>query len=219
MAKLLGPLRRPEVGPRQAGRRPDPRAAATIRKILNATARMLLQDGPTRMSLRDVAVAAQVSRGTLYRYFSSKEQLLEAYTQFMRGRFESGLRAAVEMYEPAERFEPFLNFYARFFARRQAQQFLETEPAFALKYFRDTFTSVIDQTVTLLGPVFESWEASLGRVLDHRFLAEMIVRDLISNILVSAPDAGRSISKLAETLGVEESAQTRSRRRRATVSA
>ncbi|MDX3901444.1 MAG: helix-turn-helix domain-containing protein [Sphingobium sp.] len=218
-AHLLGPLRRREAVPRQAGRRPDPRAAATIRKILSATERMLLRAGPTRMSLRDVAVEAQVSRGTLYRYFSSKEQLRKAYTEFMRARFESGLRAAVEAHAPAERLAPFLDFFGHFFARPQAHQFLQAEPAFALEYFRDTFTSVIEQTTALLQPVFASWEENLGRDLDHRFLAEMIVRDLISNILVPAPDGGTSIAKLAETLGVGEPAQSRSRRRRAVVSA
>lgn len=218
-AHILGPLRRPEIAPRQAGRRPDPRAAATIRKILDATEQMLLRSGPSGMSLRDVAIEADVSRGTLYRYFSSKQQLLRAYTEFMRARLESGLQAAVEAHDPTDRLEPFIDFFGHFFARPQARQFLEAEPAFALEYFRDTFASVIERTTALLQPVFSNWEESLGRSLDHGFLAEMIVRDLISNILVPAPDGGTSVAKLAATLGVGDPVQSKSRRRRASVSA
>jgi len=218
-AHILAPLRRPEIAPRQAGRRPDPRAAATIRKILDATERTVLRAGMHGMSLRDVAAEAGVSRGTLYRYFSSKQQLLQSYTGFMRSRLERGLKAAVEAHEPTERFQPFLDSFGHFFARKQARQFLEAEPAYALEYFRESFESSVSQTCELLQHVFESWEESLGRTLDHRFLAEVIMRDLISNILVPAADEGSSMSKLVSALGVDAAVQSKSRRRSATVSA
>ncbi len=180
---------------------------------------MLLRAGVNGMSLRDVATEAEVARGTLYRYFSSKEQLLHGYTEFMRARLESGLTAAVEAHAPTERFKPFLDFFGHFFARKQARQFLEAEPAFALEYFRRNHESAITRTCELLKPVFEDWQASLGRPLDHRFLADLVLRDLISNILVPSRDGHTSVEMLPETLGVGVRVHSGAARRRATVSA
>ena len=51
----------------------------TSDRILDATLAVLGRAGPRRLSLSDVASAAGVSRPTLYRWFPSKEALLEAF--------------------------------------------------------------------------------------------------------------------------------------------
>ena len=47
-------------------------------RIIDAGYRMLLQFGEDKTSMGDIAVAAGVSRGTLYRYFGDRDQLLAA---------------------------------------------------------------------------------------------------------------------------------------------
>ncbi|MDG2028780.1 MAG: TetR/AcrR family transcriptional regulator [Acidimicrobiales bacterium] len=47
-------------------------------RIVDAGYRMLLQFGENKTSMGDIAEAADVSRGTLYRYFGDRDQLMEA---------------------------------------------------------------------------------------------------------------------------------------------
>ena len=54
-------------------------------KILQAALECFMQLGISRTSLRDVARHAQVSRGTVYRYFSERQELIDATIE-LRGR-------------------------------------------------------------------------------------------------------------------------------------
>src|SRR5579871_5732919 len=50
--------------------------AARRRRVLDATLRLAGEGGLDAVQMRDVAAAAGVALGTVYRYFSSKERLL-----------------------------------------------------------------------------------------------------------------------------------------------
>jgi AcrR family transcriptional regulator len=66
------PVMHPRRRPRQA------RAQATVEAIIQATARVLIEDGYDRASTNRIAQAAGVSIGSLYQYFPSKEALVAA---------------------------------------------------------------------------------------------------------------------------------------------
>ncbi|NED63739.1 helix-turn-helix transcriptional regulator, partial [Streptomyces sp. SID10244] len=51
---------------------------ATEDRLLEATDRLVRQVGVRRLSMSEVARAAGVARGTLYRYYESRDVLLEA---------------------------------------------------------------------------------------------------------------------------------------------
>src|SRR4051794_37910637 len=67
---------RPRTVPRKAPR--QDRSRATVDAILDATARVLVQEGYDRTSTNRIAVKAGVSVGSLYQYFPSKEALVAA---------------------------------------------------------------------------------------------------------------------------------------------
>ena len=52
---------------------------STRHRILVATAEVLGRSGQTKLSLSEVALQAGVSRPTLYRWFASKQELLDAF--------------------------------------------------------------------------------------------------------------------------------------------
>lgn len=60
----------------QSDRRRERRAAARKSQIIEAAARLFSEKGFHRTTTRDIAEAADVSEGTLYNYFESKDDLL-----------------------------------------------------------------------------------------------------------------------------------------------
>ena len=68
---------------------------STRQRILAATAEVLGRNGMTKLSLSEVALQAGVSRPTLYRWFASKRDLLDAFVVWERQYYE---RAVAEGY-------------------------------------------------------------------------------------------------------------------------
>jgi AcrR family transcriptional regulator len=83
-------------------------------RILEATLKVLARTGVSRLSLSDVAVTAGVSRPTLYRWFSSKEALLEAFGLYEQQRYDAGIAQAVAGLEGDARLEAVLCFIVEF---------------------------------------------------------------------------------------------------------
>lgn len=70
--------------------------AARRRRVLDATLRLASEGGFDAVQMRDVAAAADVALGTVYRYFASKERLLlEAMAEQ-----QADLRAYLESHPP-----------------------------------------------------------------------------------------------------------------------
>jgi len=68
--------RRPLIKPRKVAS--QGRARATVKALLDATARILVKEGFDRASTNRIADVAGVSVGSLYQYFPSKEALVAA---------------------------------------------------------------------------------------------------------------------------------------------
>lgn len=58
--------------------RPGPDRRDLSERILDAARQLVVQQGARRLSLSEVATLAGVSRPTIYRYFVSKEDLIDA---------------------------------------------------------------------------------------------------------------------------------------------
>jgi AcrR family transcriptional regulator len=72
--------------------------AARRRRVLDATLALAAEGGFDAVQMRDVAAAADVALGTVYRYFSSKERLLlEAMAEQ-----QADLRSYLHSHPPAE---------------------------------------------------------------------------------------------------------------------
>ena len=69
---------------------------ATQERLLDATDRLVRQLGIKKTSMADVARSAGVARGTLYRYFESREVLLDALAHRAADRFFAAVAAAMD---------------------------------------------------------------------------------------------------------------------------
>src|SRR5579862_2636797 len=68
---------------------------ATRDRILEGALAALGRVGPRRLTMSDVSDRAGLSRGTVYRYFPSKEDLLAVLAQYEQDRFSDGLRRSL----------------------------------------------------------------------------------------------------------------------------
>ncbi len=93
--------------------------------------------------MRDVSESAGVSRGTLYRYFPTRDDLLTGLVQEEVRRFRERVSAALE--DPSggeERIRVVLEQAMQHIREHAAlQRMLETDPAFLLRSLRAQFTT------------------------------------------------------------------------------
>src|ERR1700689_742200 len=83
--------------------------SATEERILTAGLDLIGRGGVRRLGMRGVAEAAGVSRGTLYRYFPSKDHVLAAAAAYDAQRFSEGIDAVLSAAQsPEQRITAFM---------------------------------------------------------------------------------------------------------------
>jgi AcrR family transcriptional regulator len=74
-------------------------AESTRERILQAALECFMQLGISRTSLHDVARHAQVSRGTVYHYFSQRQELIDATIEMRGQRYYHEAATKMEAYD------------------------------------------------------------------------------------------------------------------------
>lgn len=105
----------PAPADRRMGRPPlldDPRA-----QILQAAAKLFADKGYAASSLSELAAAMNYSKGAIYNYFGSKQEIYDAIIIFtLTGLYETAAAAVQETDPPPERLRRFMIAHARFLA-------------------------------------------------------------------------------------------------------
>ncbi len=164
-------------------------SSPSIIKILSGALDAIAERGVRRLSMSDIIEASGVSRGTMYRYFSNKEDVLAAVAEFVCTGFETGVRDAAEGIEdPIERFRQVMLFYARYTNENSPDRVFEVEPRFHLSFFRSRFDRYKVAVCSALEPTLEYVEAKLGKKINTEGFVEVLVRLQLSTLLVPADD-------------------------------
>ena len=100
-------------------------------RILDAAQRLLFRTGARKLSLSDVATLAGVSRPTIYRYFASKEDLIDAMGKRERRRFATAMDKAMSGVVGVARLEAAVDVVATFLEAQPPGRLLDLEPGFA----------------------------------------------------------------------------------------
>jgi AcrR family transcriptional regulator len=144
--------------------------------------------GVRRLGMRELAEAAGVSRGTLYRYFPSKEHVLAAAAAFDGQRFTNGLDAALAVERgPARRISAFMSYSFEFIRTHPCRPLFESEPGFVMSYLLDNLPALRDELVRHLGDAFDAVPAVAAGTLGKDELADVIAR------LFACPAAPRDL--------------------------
>ncbi|MDZ4290791.1 MAG: TetR/AcrR family transcriptional regulator [Hydrogenophaga sp.] len=194
--------------------RSNRRSEITIANILAATENIVLESGAERISILDVCRAANVSRGTFYRYFASQDELLDAFSRHKRERFHVALAEAVEScQDPDERFAALIRYLDYYLEHGRARRLLVVAPEYALGFFRRIFHDSVVRFQDVLSVVFDAWEARLGVKLDRELVCELLIRYVLSEQLVPGDTdrkaLPRRIGRLVESLTAGTSSRAR----------
>jgi AcrR family transcriptional regulator len=123
---------------------------STRRRILAATFVVLARDGRRKLQLSDVAAEAKVSRPTLYRYFGSKEGLLEAFGLYEQDNFDAGIATAIAGLSGPARLDAALKFIVAFQSTYSLGSLAETEPEHVLYQMKRVLPIMHDRIARII---------------------------------------------------------------------
>lgn len=109
---------------------------STRRRILDATHLVFARSGHRNLQLSDVAAEAKVSRPTLYRYFGSREGLLDAFARYEQDNFDAGIARAMAGLEGPQRLDAALRFVVDFQDSYSLGSIVDIEPEHVLSQMK-----------------------------------------------------------------------------------
>jgi AcrR family transcriptional regulator len=157
----------------------------TEQKILLGAIEALARRGSRSLSMSDVALAANVSRATLYRYFPTKEAVLEAVSEYISTTFIRGAdRIARTVKEPTERLRAIMSLQLELATQEFITRITEVEPGLVLKFLADHYERHVGAMRKVLDPLYDQLEAAAGFELDREVLSASVLRMQLSLVIV-----------------------------------
>ena len=173
-------------------------AEQSVNRILDATMEALSRQGLNSLSMTDVCRIAGVARGTLYRYFPSKDVLLESLGQRTRQETSAGIsNAAASAANGKEALIGIISFLKDFAEESKARATLEIEPLFFMNFLRRHLAYYTEVITEALAVFYDEMEHDRGHKVDRLMCSEVILRLQTSYIFM--PD-NRSSEQLANAV-------------------
>jgi TetR/AcrR family transcriptional repressor of uid operon len=161
-------------------------------RILRATFKVLCRHGYGKLNLSDVAAQAGISRPTLYKFFSSKDDLLSAFSLFELQLLRADLERAIGGRSGRDRVDALLQFLADFYSSYQMRALVEIEPGLVLGQLSTSLPTLVE----LIAPALD------GQVSNPGVVAIALVRLSVCHYLVPGYDDERLIDQLRAAAGV-----------------
>ena len=179
--------------------------ATTRERILEATVEVLARSGTRRLSLSDVAATAGVSRPTLYRWFVSKETLLEAFGVYEQQKYDAGIAHAVAGLEGEARLDAILRFIVEFQHTYSLRRIVDVEPEHVVYQMNRVMPIMRDR----LRPHFPG--------PDGLIVANVVTRIALSHALIPDDHPDLFYAELRHAAGLDQKHASSVRRRRVKV--
>ncbi|MEO3757339.1 helix-turn-helix domain-containing protein [Mycobacterium sp. B14F4] len=164
---------------------------STRERILAATAEVLGRHGMTKLSLSEVASQAGVSRPTLYRWFASKRELLDAYVVWERQYYERAVTAATADLPACERLDAALRVIVEYQQSYPGLRMIDIEP---------------EQVIRRLSRVIPLMRQRLEKLAtgnDPALAVATAVRVAVSHYLVRSDDDDNFLAQLRHAARVK----------------
>jgi AcrR family transcriptional regulator len=174
----------------------DTEPPSVRKRLLEATFEVLSRDGPRRLSMSAVAASAGVSRVTLYRWFPSKETLLQAFGVYEQQKYDAGMADAVAGLSGDARLKAVLRFIVDFQHTYSLRRIVDVEPEHVVHQMTRVMPIMRDRLL----PHFPD--------SDGRVVASVVTRIALSHALIPDDDP-----ELRHAAGLKSN-QTNTTRRR-----
>lgn len=161
-------------------------------QILEAANTCFSQLGIQRTSVQDVARAANVSRGTVYRYFQDRDVLIEAAIEFGAQRFYRDVAAAMAVKNTlAEQVGAMAETHARILLEHRTRNRLMDDDAELMRHMVSDADATVRRTTAFLVPyVRDARErGEVGASVDVTAASEWLARIVFSLSTVNEAQA------------------------------
>jgi AcrR family transcriptional regulator len=169
-------------------------ARGTQGRILDAAFEVVATFGLSRFTVDDVARLAGLSRQSVYRYFDSRDALIQALLYREEEAFIQGIRAAHARHDRLEEAmaEAILFCLRTARAHPLLDRLLDSEPEVLLPFLTTRGGDLIARARSVIEELAEGW--NVERRLVHR-TADIGVRAIISYLLTPSDDDPEDIAR------------------------
>lgn len=173
----------------------------TWQRIVDAALLTLARRGLRKFSMTDVCAEAGVSRGTLYRYFASKDDVLIGIEERLEASLREYLTTAIaESPDPAARIRVLTTAIFRHGDAFPALEMLaRAEPGLVLARLADRFDDLAALFQECLHPLLAAAEPVKRGIVSEEEFARLVVQCAISATLL-APHRSATAAELATVL-------------------
>jgi AcrR family transcriptional regulator len=172
-------------------------------RILTAALGLIGRRGVRRLGMREIAEAAGVSRGTLYRYFPSKDHVVAAAAAYDAQRFTDGIDAVLSAaLSPEERITAFMAYAFEFIRTHPCRPLFESESGFVMGYLLEHLPSLRGELVLRLGDALDIVPAVAAGTLGREQLADVIVRLFASSWIIPETDDASLVQSVNQILQI-----------------
>lgn len=186
----------------------DERGEKSAEKILSGTMKALSRQGARKLSVRDICEASGVARGTFYRYFTSKDDVLATLAQHYQDGVAEAFVKAIEINpDPKVRVQVVLDTITDYrLAGADLVRMLDVAPEFTLGFIRETFPNVVGAVTVALGPAIEESPVVVSGALTQHQLADLLMRSVISTLLFPGGRSDKVAAMVASLFSVDTGA-------------
>ena len=170
---------------------PEEDESSSRLRILNATAEVLGRSGQTKLSLSEVALQAGVSRPTLYRWFASKTELLDAFGVYEREMFDTGISRATAGLRGTDKLDAALQFIVAYQQTYSGVRLIDVEPEVVVLQLARILPVMRSRLELLTGPNAE-------------LKAATAIRIAVSHYVVRSDDADQFLAQLRHAVGIKQ---------------
>jgi len=175
----------------------------TEERILTAALGLIGRRGVRRLGMQEIAESAGVSRGTLYRYFPSKDHVLLAAADFDERRFSLGLDEVLATTRaPEAQIGAFMAYSFDFIRTHPCRPLFESESGFVMGYLLDHLPALRAELVGRLGDALDTVPAVVAGALDREQLVDVIVRLFAASWIIPESDDASLVQSVNSILQI-----------------
>jgi AcrR family transcriptional regulator len=179
----------------------SPTTAATI---VAAARQTIAERRGRKLSLSAVAARAGVSRPTLYRWFPTRDDLLEAVAAAEQQDFYAGMRTVIDAHRtPARRLDAALRYLVLYLDGSQGADLIGVDLEFVVMGFRRILPAQVEMLAAVLGDSLSQVPTVRSGALTCSQAAEMLLRLAFSHYLVPHADSEELLESIRAFAGLE----------------